>query len=217
MWAIRMTDYRRVKKLYEELDTFIRSLQGLFVDTLLGFELIEADFKAESNRYMEVLRALGEACDENLSNETGVSYKKLSGEAIPASGLFTYSKKDVKARIKTGGMNHHFICIAVVTALVSYWEHYLRKEVRLALADDNYNSPFWQDLTLLRNALVHRNLNQKTFRKNAQLAFFKNLSKQKRLVLTDVVGKDLLLLTCAFRNQLHTLSFPTSMIRVPRT
>jgi hypothetical protein len=202
--------------LSEELEGYLKNLQGLFVDSLLGYRLIGKALVKEQNFLKRVLQD-PEITSEKFQNTVSFSHEQLFGEQMPTVGLFFHKKGEVKERVKNGGSNQHYIVFAVIVTLCVYWEDYFREKVAKAYRKKKieYKHNFWGDLRLLRNTLVHKNKETADrFRKESNTEFFREIAQKEMIILTPEIMQRIFLLAYAFKNSLFYESLPKNTIKI---
>jgi len=204
--------------LSEELERYLKDLQGLFVDSLLGYSLIGKALEQEKDFLKRVMPDDLEITSEEFQNQVSFSHEQLSGENIPTAGLFFHKKGEVKERVKKGGRNEHYIGFVIIVALYAYWDEYFRERVAQAYGKkkEEYIHDFWGDLRLFRNALVHKNKETTAkFKNDSKTGFFREIAKKEMIILTRDIMQRIFLLAYAFKNSLFHESLPKLSIKIP--
>jgi len=214
------TEYKKNSKqfhiLSDELEGYLKTLQGLFLDSQLGFRLIEQTLEQRQD-FLEKLNPDEDIFSESYQDQTIFSHEQMSGEYMPSSGLFFHQKGEVKDRIKKGGSNEHHIVSIAIIALYEFWEHYLRENISQAYEEPNYQHDLWGDLRLLRNVLVHKNQNTiDHYNEGVRGEFFKVLDVQESFTLTPDIFRGILMLAYDYKNYIFSESLPKTTIRLPR-
>lgn len=205
---------RQFHILSEELEDYLKTLQGLFLDSQVGFRLIEENLQQRQD-FLENLNPDEDIFSESYQDQTIFSHEQLSGEDMPSSGLFFHKRGEVKDRIKKGGSNEHHIASIAIIALYDFWEHYLREKISQAYEVPEYQHDLWGDLRLLRNVLVHKN--KKTieqYKRKVRGEFFKALGVQESFILTPDIFRVILMLVYAYKNEIFSESLPKTFIRL---
>ncbi len=212
-------NYKLFHLISKELENYLKNLQGLFLDSLLGYRLIKKELEQEEGFLKRVMPTELEIISEEFQNQINFSHEQLFGKSMPTAGLFFHKKGEVKERIKKGGHNYYYIGFVIIVALNAYWEECVRDKVAKAYGKnkEEYKNDFWGDLRLFRNALVHRS--KKTadkFRKEARMEFFREIAQKETITLTPKVMWGIFLLAYAFKNSIFYESLPKSAMRIPR-
>lgn len=213
-----MKNFRLFHLLSEELEEYLKNLQGLFVDSLLGYSLISKALEQEKDFLKRVLPDDPEITSEEFQDQISFSHEQLSGENIPTTGLFFHKKGEVKVRVKKGGHNEHYIGFVIIVALYAYWDEYFREKVAQAYEKEKKECThdFWGDLRLLRNAVVHKNKETADkFRNESKIKFFQQIAQKEKIVLTLEIMQRIFLLAYAFKNSLFYESLPKTSIKIP--
>jgi len=207
---------RQFHILSDELKDYLKTLQGLYLDSQVGFRLIEKKLQ-QNQDFLENLNPDEDIFSESYQDQTIFSHEQLSGEHMPSSGLFFHQRGEVKDRIKKGGNNEHHIASIAIIALYDFWEHYLREKISQAYEAPDYQHDLWGDLRLLRNVLVHKNQNTiDQYKKGVKGEFFKVLGVRESFTLTPDIFRAILMLVYAYKNFIFSESLAKTTLRIPR-
>ncbi len=207
---------RQFHILSDELKDYLKPLQGLFLDSQVGFRLIEEKLQERQN-FLEDLDPNTEIFSESYQDQTMFSHEQLSGEHMPSEGLFFHKRGEVKDRIKKGGANEHLIASIAIIALYDFWEQYLRGKISEAYEEPDYQHDLWGDLRLLRNVLVHKNENTiDQYKKKVRLNFFKALGLEGSFTLNPDIFRRVLMQVYAYKNEIFKESSGRTFIRLPK-
>lgn len=201
-------------ELYEEFDAFVVSLHTLYLDSVVGFNVLHRRLLEHQDTIKSMLGESQEAsCD--FQDECYVSYEELCGEGFNVESVSPLMKQgEVKERTARNGINYILMGRLCVVHASGYWETYLRKEVGIALGEKNPpKHDFWGDMRLLRNAILHNKGKANSgFDKMRVLQWFKP-GDQINLDFDKV--KEIFAQMAYFRNCLHALSLPPHDARFP--
>ena len=212
--SAKSIDYLRLGELYADLDRFIKSIHGLYLDACLGFFLINRQL---SSRESELIAMMG-GKSSGLLNFLNFSHESFYGDEFAASGIHRPKVIDVKVRTKANGHNVGLVGKMCVISLFSYWENYLRGEIEKAkgLNNDELKHVFWGDLRLLRNRIVHEN--EKTEIGLQNIETLKSCLNGSTVEINDVGLREVILGCLRYRNELYKESQPPrEPMRVPKS
>lgn len=222
-------NYNRFLELSEEFGEFIVSFHTLYLDSVIGFNILHQRLLEQQNQMKSVLGECEEASAE-FQGTCFTYYKQLCGEKFNVESTSPLMKQgEVKERTARNGTNYILMGRLCVVQAYTYWETYLRKEIAIALGvlvlqkhtEEEINKilnkyvaiDFWGDMRYMRHAILHKNGTATSdFNKMKLLTWFKldepvNLDFEK---MTFIFGQ-----MADFRNILHNLSLPPNKARFP--
>lgn len=222
-------NYNRFLELSEEFGKFVESLHTLYLDSVIGFNILHQRLLEQQNQIKSILGECEEASDE-FQDMCFTYYKQLCGEEFNVESTSPLMKQgEVKKRTARNGTNYILMGRLCVVQAYTYWETYLRKEIGLALevldlqkhTEEEINEilnkyvaiDFWGDMRYMRHAILHKNGTATSdFNKMKSLTWFKpgesvNLDFEK---MSDIFGQ-----MGDFRNLLGILSLPPNEARFP--
>ncbi|MBU1260563.1 MAG: hypothetical protein KKE31_05190 [Planctomycetes bacterium] len=222
-------NYNRFLELSEEFGEFIVSLHTLYLDSVIGFNILHQRLLDQQNQIKSILGECEEASDE-FQDMCFTYYKQLCGEEFNVESTSPLMKQgEVKKRTAHNGTNYILMGRLCVVQAYTYWETYLRKEVGVALGvlDSKVRTKeqedvilrkyvsidFWGDMGQLRQAILHhKGIATPKFDKMKSLTWFKpgdpvNLDFDKMKVIFSQMAD--------FRNYLGVLSLPPSNAKFP--
>lgn len=211
-------NYKKLHELSNEFEKYLKSLQGFFLDSLLGYKLIMEEMRKEGD-FLKDLIGEDEVTTEDFQNTTSFNHEQKMKEEMPLSGLFFHKKGDLKKRNRKNGDNQKVLIQTMIVNLYSYWEEYLREEVALAYGykeKKEYKNEFWGLLREIRHSILHNQgrmtedfirLTKKYGVPSKEDAYFNFDTKFIRTIFLEAYK---------FKNQLYYESSPRRTITIPK-
>ena len=204
-------DHRRFLELFEEFSTFVTSLHTLYLDAVVGFDVLHKRLLEHQDQIRCSLEECEEACNE-FQDSCSIDYRQLCGREHHVASVFPLMKQgEVKERTRPNGMNYIQMGRLCVVYAYAYWEGYLREEVRVAFgASDSGIDPtkhdLWGDMRRMRIAILHHNgVATAEFSKMKVLRWF---HPDDEINLDYGKVKEMFAEMANFRKCLHALSLP---------
>ena len=211
----KLTTTKQFFDLALELECFLKSMHGLYLDSLLGYKLIDETIKKDHD-FLKSFSSDPEILSGELHKTCSFSHKQVFKGPIPSADLFAYNNAEVEARVKETGVNCHYLGLVVIVSLYSWWEYSFREKLSCACGQKNIKCFFWGDLRLLRNRLLHDGANtRKEFKSGAKTSFFKELAEEADIFLSVEIIAHIFRLMYVCHNHLFTKSLTSTEIRVP--
>ena len=211
-------DYGRCLKLSVEFGEFVASLHTLYLDAVVGFDVVHQRVLEYQQQIKCSLRECEEASAE-FQDTCLIDYKQLCGEDYYVESVSPLMKQgEVKQRTERNGTNYIRMGHLCVVYAYAYWEDYLRKEIAIACGlsgskKDLIKHDFWADMRIMRSAILHHNgVATPDFGRMKVLRWFQpgdkiNLDFDKVKEMFAQMGD--------FRNCLHALGLPPHDTRFP--
>ncbi len=213
-------DYKRFLELSEEFGEFVVTLHTLYLDSVVGFNILHQRLIEHQNQIKSSLGECEEASSE-FQDKCGIDYKQLCGEEFNVESVWPFMKQgEVKKRTARNEPKSNYILMGhlCVVQAFAYWETYLRKKIRIALGvpdlKKHVSCDFWGDMRNIRNAILHHNgiATSKMSKKMKLLTWFKpgefiDLDFDKMKFIFSQMAD--------FRNVLDKMSLPPSDSRLP--
>nr|WP_314548035.1 hypothetical protein [uncultured Pseudomonas sp.] len=222
-------NYKRFNELFLEFSSFIEGLHALYLDSIVGYELLYERLDEHQDKTRDVLGEHEYAAQE-FQDTCSIAYEHLGGgchQLVSMSPLMRQG--ELRRRIKSDGQNAHSLGNLLVVSAYAYWEEYLRIEIGKAkgvIAADTSNktkirdilnrevtSDFWGDLRHLRNSIVHsRGVANSDVANCKVITWFK---PGENIVLNYQMVRALFLCMGTYRNEIHKMQFPPRSIKIP--
>lgn len=206
-------------RLYEEFDLFIRSLHGLYSDSLTGYGLISRYVADRQSNIAELLRGYPEA-DLSFQDTCHLPHSQIVQPSSASPSLYVPTEAEFKSRNTKGGENTWRLGNYCVLIAYTYWECYLRREVALALEvlDSNesdsekikeilrtrVSSDFWGNMAYFRHSILH--CNGKASFENSACKIFKWFEPNAPIQIDERMMRAIFLAMIDYRNELHSKS-----------
>lgn len=222
-------NYPRFNELFWEFSKFIEGLHALYLDSIVGYELLNERLEEHQKKTRNLL-GQHECATREFQDTCSIAYEHLGGgdhRLVSMSPLMRQG--ELRKRIEPNGQNAQSLGNLLVVSAYAYWEEYLRIEIGKAkgvIPDDAVNtdkvrvilnrevvSEFWGDLRHLRNSIVHSGgVANSEVAKCKAITWFK---PGERIVLNYQMVRALLLCMGAYRNEVHKMQFPPRPIQIP--
>lgn len=222
-------NYQRFNELFREFSTFIEGLHALYLDSIVGYELLHERLEKHQDQTRDVLGEHEYAAQE-FQDTCSIAYEHLGGSGHRLVSMSPLMRQgELRRRIKPDGQNAQSLGNLLVVSAYAYWEEYLRIEIGKAkgvIAADAGNatevrdilnrevvSDFWGDLRHLRNSIVHsRGVANSDVAKCKVITWFR---PGEKVVLNYQMIRALFLCMGAYRNEIHKMQFPPRFIKIP--
>ena len=220
-------DLNQILKLYEEYKAFINKIHSLYLDGLLGFEMILNDIKKEQDYIKDLFAKDNPMVGKKLvwdcvhfSHEQVFSKATLRSSDIPngksygGSGMYSTTLGEMRTRNEPSGDNSMLLGNMCVVMLYEHWECHFRPVLNNAVGASKIPVPIWGDLRLLRNGILHNGKAKKDILKAEILKWYK---PGDPIVIDQEKFRDIIFQLVVFGNELHSLSLPRTVIKFPTT
>ena len=221
-------DFKQLLKLYEEFKDFMGRIHGLYLDSLIGFEVILTDIEKKQNYIKDLFKnddpmvgskliwdAANFSHEHVFANAEHYFKKKGQGKSYAGSGMHDATLGEIKRRNDPNGDNCLFLGNMCIVMLYSYWEHYLRKALTKALGETkSINVPIWGDLKLLRHSIIHNK--GKAASNITKAEILRWYQPKDKIFINQEKFRDVILILMSFGNWIHKQSLPTTVIRIPK-
>lgn len=222
-------NYKRLLKLFWEFADYVASLHTLYLDSIAGYSILHDRLL---NHQQNINKILGdhEYATEQFQDTCSMKYKELCNKDFSPVSMSPLMKQgDIKKRTKEDGHNYLLLGNQCLVAAYSYWEEYLRIEIgkavgiledkavdskaRRKILNKYIISDLWGDIKYLRHSIIHNNgIANSDIGKCKIFKWFKPgdpiaLDYEKMRVIFLKLG--------AFRNELHNMSLPKKIIKLP--
>lgn len=215
----------QILELYEEYNAFINKIHGLYLDGLLGFEMILNDIEKEQGYIRDLFAKDNPIVDNKLiwdavhfsherefSKATHYSSKKPNGKSYGGSGMHSTTLGEMNKRNEPAGDNSILLGNMCVVMLFEHWDCHFRPALDKALGTTKIPVSIWGDLRLFRNGILHNGKAKKEILKAEILRWYK---PGDPIVIDQGKFRDIIFQLVIFGNQLHSLSLPRTIMRIP--
>lgn len=222
-------NYPRFNELFWEFSSFIEGLHALYLDSIVGYEILHERLEKHQEQTRDLLGEHEYAARE-FQDTCSIAYEHLGGgdhRLVSMSPLMRQG--DLRKRIEPNGLNAQLIGNLLVVSAYAYWEEYLRIEIGkakcvISATEGNSNkvrnilnrevtSDFWGDLRHLRNSIVHSHgVANSDVAKCKAITWFK---PGEKIVFNYQMIRSLFLCMGAYRNEIHKMQFPPTVIKIP--
>lgn len=222
-------NYPRFKELFWEFSSFIEGLHALYLDSIVGYELLNERLEKHQKQTRDFL-GQHEYATQEFQDTCSIAYEHLGGgdhRLVSMSPLMRQG--ELRRRIEPNGQNAQSLGNLLVVSAYAYWEEYLRIEIGKAkgvipadagntnkvrdILNQEVVSDFWGDLRHLRNSIVHSSgLANSEVAKCKVITWFK---PGERILLNYQMVRALFLCMGAYRNEVHKMQFPPRFIQIP--
>ncbi len=223
-------DYQKLRILYREFSKKLEEQHTFYLDSIVGFSILEKRVLKEQARVKEILGKHEFAKDDFL-DKCGMLYRDFSDKDVsPLSSTLFMKQGEIKARTKENGINYFILGANCLVALYSYWEEYLRIEIGKAIGvllesaencektrkilNKHVISDIWGDIRHLRNSIVHKNCIASS--RITECKVIKCFSPGKKIELDFNKMQAIFILLARYRNELHRMSFSPHYIKVTK-
>ncbi len=222
-------NYPRFNKLFWEFANYIEDLHALFLDSVVGYELLYQQLE----QHQEDIRAfLGEHeyATKEFQDTCSIAYENLGGGAHRLVSTSPLMKQgELRRRIEPNGQNTKALGNMMVVSVYAYWEEHLRIEIGKAMevlsanasnTEETRNilnrevvSDFWGDLRYFRNSILHCNgVANSDMSKCKVIKWFK---PGEEIALNYKMIRAIFLYLGSYRNEIHKMQFPPGTLRIP--
>lgn len=222
-------NYLRFNELFLEFSAFIESLHALYLDTIVGYELLHERLDSHQGKVRELL-GQHEYATKEFQDTCAIAYESLGGSNFQLiSNQPNMLQGKLRVRVEPNGKNAHALGNLLIVSAYTYWEEYLRIEIGKAkgvLTSDAGNSEetrkvlnkevvndFWGDMRHLRNSIVHS-----LGTANSEMARCKVIKWFKpgdKIELNNEMLRVIFLCMGLYRNEVHKMQFRPFSIRIP--
>lgn len=206
-------DHKRLRELAQELKQFMHSIQGLYLDSIVGYKLINNQIEKDQSVLKEFLRNDPELATDEFQDSLSFQHCDIYGKEFSASAIHSAKKGEVKKRNKNKGINHNLIATTCIVMMYSYWEHYFRVEVSKAYSISEIKDDFWGDMRWLRHDILHNKNRCKESQKAKILTWFKS---GEEIVITQEKMGDVFLNILRYSCKLHGDSIKKIVMKIPK-
>ena len=207
-------DHKKISALSEELTDFVHKIQGLYLDSMVGYGFIINNIISSQKQLKELLKDSPDVTSDEFLDKLIFNHSNLHGREFAASGIHFVKNGEVKKRNKEGGENHKFIANMCVVMLYAYWEHYLRGKLEKAyhLPKGGLQDAFWGNLNWLRQDILHNKGKCKNSKKAKILCWFK---VGQEIKLDQDKMRTIFLEALRYRNKISSDSSPEIYSKIP--
>jgi len=222
-------NYPRFNELFWEFAEFIEDLHALFLDSIIGYELIHENLERHQSDIREILGS-HEYATKEFQDTCSITYKDIGGQDHQRVATSPLMKQGtLRSRIEADGKNTRTLGKMVIVSSYAYWEEYLRIEIGKAMGvvssdatnteetrailNKEVKNDFWGDMRHLRNSILHAHgIANSEVDKCKVIKWFKS---GDRIVLGYQKVRAIFLCLGAYRNEIHKMQFPTRTFRIP--
>ncbi|WP_269540094.1 hypothetical protein [Cerasicoccus fimbriatus] len=215
-------NYPRFNELYYLFGEFLEDLHALYLDSIVGYELLHERLEKHQDFRKEILGDHPLAKRESL-DKLHISYKALGGTDYQAMSLKPLMTQGAfRSRIQPNGKNYQTLGSMIIVSSYAYWEEFLRIEIGKAMGvldadaensketrkilNKEVRSDFWGDMRHLRTSIVHSlGLANSDMAKCKLIKWFK---PGDRITFNNDQLREIFLLLGEFRNEIHAMQFP---------
>jgi len=222
-------NYIRFNELFHEFSKFIEHLHALYLDTIVGYELLHERLETHQDKIRELLGEY-EYATKKFQDTCSIAYESLGVSNFQlVSNRSNMLQGEFRVRIKPNGQNAQALGNLLIVSAYAYWEEYLRIEIGKAkgvLAADAINcdetrkilnkevvSDFWGDMRHLRNSIVHSlGVANSDMAKCKIIKWFK---PGDNIEFNNEMLRAIFLSLGSYRNEIHGMQFRPRSIRIP--
>lgn len=212
-------NYKKLLSLYHEFHEFLFRIHGLYLDSIVGFELIAKKIEQEHDYYQNLFKGNAKLSTIQFLDNISFSHSDLLGRETAASGIHFTKKGQVRVRNQKDGSNHLSLGNFCIVIYYSYWETYFRKNMSEAIGIDEKELliPIWGDLRILRRSILH-NKNRLQESDKRKIEILKWVLTSETIIVDQNNFRNILMELLKFRNWIHTQSMPEREgIIIPKT
>ena len=206
--------YLRLHELAQELSSFVHNIQGLYLDSVIGFKLINKYIEKDQSMLKEFVASEPELATDEFQDSLSFQHSDIYGDDFSASAIHFAKKGEVKKRNKSNGENSKLVANLCIVMLYSFWEHYFRSEVAKAYGLEEINDDFWGDMRFLRHDILHCKSRCEKSNKAKILRWFK---KGEKITITQDMMRDIFVNALKRRNQLMYDSHEKIFFKIPKS
>lgn len=222
-------NYPRFNELFWEFAEFIEDLHALFLDSVVGYELMHENLDRHQSDLRKILGS-HEYATKEFQDTCSIAYKDLGGQDHQLVSTSPLMKQGaLRSRIEPDGKNTRTLGNMVIVSSYAYWEEYLRIEIGKAMGvlesdatntkatsailNKEVKNDFWGDMRYLRNSILHAHgVANSDVDRCKVIKWFKSGDK---IVLGYQQIREIFLYLGAYRNEIHKMQFPSRAIRIP--
>lgn len=222
-------NYPRFNELFWEFAEFIEDFHALFLDSIVGYELIHENLERHQSDLRKILGS-HEYATKEFQDTCLIAYKDLGGQDHQLVSTSPLMKQGpLRSRIESDGKNTRTFGNMIIVSSYAYWEEYLRIEIGKAMGvldsdatntdatrailNEEVKNDFWGDMRYLRNSIVHAHgIANSDVDKCKVIKWFKS---GDRIILGYQEIRAIFLFLGVYRNEIHKMQFPPLTIRIP--
>lgn len=221
-------NYPRFNELFWEFSDFIEGLHALYLDSIVGYELLYERLEKHQEQTRDTLGE-HEYATQQFQDTCSIAYEHLGGGDHRLVSMSPLMKQgDFRRRIEPDGKNAQSLGSLLVISAYAYWEEYLRIEIGKAkgvistgpvtdevraILNKEVKSDFWGDLRHLRNSIVHSHgIANSEVAKCKIITWFK---PGEIILLNYQMIRALFICMGTYRNEVHKMQFPPIFIKIP--
>lgn len=222
-------NYPRFNELFWEFAEFIEDLHALFLDSVVGYELMHENLERHQSNLGKIL-GNHEFATKEFQDTCSIAYKDIGGQDHQLVSTSPLMKQGtLRSRIEPDGKNTRTLGDMVIVSSYAYWEEYLRIEIGKAMdvldpdanntektrdiLNEKVRSDFWGDMRHLRNSILHAHgVANSDVDRCKVIKWFKSGDK---IILGYQQVQAIFLYLGAYRNEIHKMQFPPRALRIP--
>lgn len=170
-----------INNCISEFLNIINSIYGLYLDSTLGFKLVENHI---INMQQNAIKLIGKEATIAKLDEKAFSY----GKGHPERGLILHrtTQGELKKRNKKNGPNFKMAGNLLVIQIYQYWEDFYREKIAniQGVEKNDLKSDVFGDLRLFRTSCIH-NKGKATNEQASKSKKFKWYKKGQEILLTE--------------------------------
>ena len=208
--------YDRFIKLYLEFNDYLREHHGFYLDSRLGYCLIQEVLKKNEKELMQHIGGKGHWF-KKIYDTMDFKHEEVAKSYIPAAENHRQKNEEVIKRTVRNGQNQEIMTKTLVVNLAAYWEVHLRKEVSVAYGYDDpsdYKNDIWGYIVALRNSILHNQgrVDKKLFLRAKKVRKVFKLKEQ--IKFNEEFAYDIFQKADGFLWKLHKESLPKSWAKL---
>jgi len=203
-------------ELSQELTQFIHNIQGLYLDSIIGYKLINSYIEKDQSLLKEFVKSEPELTTDEFQDKLTFQHKDIYGDDFAASAIHFAKKGEVKKRNRKDGENSKLIANMCIVMMCSYWEHYFRNKLSNAYGYSDANAiqdDFWGDICWLRNDIVH---NKNRCEKSKKAKVLRWFASGDEIIISQDRIRLIFLNALRWRNKLHRDSLAKIVMKIPK-
>lgn len=206
----------RFIKLWSEFNDYLKEIQGYYLDSRLGFSLIQGLVKTDG---VELKNVLGKESGffEEIQGYLTFKHEEYAKAYIPGAGESIQRFKNVIKRNKKNGLNQEILAQLLIVNLAAYWEMHFREKVSKAYGckeHNQYKNDIWGYLIALRNCILHNQGKVNITLMQRAKRVGKLLNANSKIEFNDDFVHDVFMKVYGFLGKLHSESLSKSFRKV---